>query len=122
MIFRGLWRSRHSPPPLPQSLTRIEILSAHATHWLLYALFLVMPLSGYISAAAAGHKVSCFGLVQIPPLLPENDRISQAAVAVHLATQFLIYAFVALHVGAALMHWIVRRDGLFERMLPLRRR
>ena len=120
MLLRGIWRGTHPAPLLPPSLMRIEIFAAHATHWLLYSLFLVMPLSGYINAAAAGHSVSCFGLVQIPPLLPENDRISQAAIAVHLATQFLIYAFVALHVGTALIHWIVRRDGVFERMLPLR--
>jgi cytochrome b561 len=122
MLVRGVWRWRHPPPLLPPSLMRIEILAAHATHWLLYALFVLMPLSGYIRATAAGHSVNFFGLVEIPPLLPENDRISQAAIAVHLATQFLIYTFVALHVGGALMHWIVRRDGVFERMLPLRSR
>ncbi len=84
-------------------------------------LLLVMPLSGCLNAAAAGHPVSFFGLVAIPPLLPENDRLSEAAIAVHLAGQFLVYALVAIHVAAALMHWIVRRNGIFERMLPLRR-
>jgi len=40
---------------------------------------------------------------------------------VHLAGLFLVYAVVALHVGAALMHRFVRRNGILERMLPLRR-
>jgi cytochrome b561 len=121
MLFRAVWRLWHKPPPLPACLPRIEALAAHADHALLYLLFLVMPLSGYVNAAAAGHSVSFFGIVAIPPLVPEDDRLSQIADAVHLAGQFLIYALVAVHVAAALMHAIVRRNGILERMLPVRR-
>ncbi len=39
----------------------------------------------------------------------------------HLAGQFVVYALVAVHVAAALMHALIRRDGVFERMLPRRR-
>lgn len=122
MLFRGFWRWTHPPPPLPPSLMRIEALAARATHGLFYLFFVIMPLSGYVNAAAAGHSISLFGLAEIPSVLPEDNRVSQAAIAVHLTCQFLIYAFVALHVVAALTHWIVRRDGVFERMLPLRDR
>lgn len=121
MVFRMLWRIGHPPPPLPAGFPRIEALAAHANHALLYLLLLVMPLSGCLNAAAAGHPVSFFGLVTIPRLLPESDRLSEAAIAVHLAAQFVVYALVAIHVAAALVHWVVRRNGIFERMLPLRR-
>jgi cytochrome b561 len=123
MVFRALWRLTHPPPPLPlpAGLPPIEALAAHADHALLYLLFLVMPLSGYLNAAAAGHSVSFFGLVPIPPLVPENARLSQAATAAHLTGQFLIYALVGVHVAAALMHGVVRRNSILERMLPLRR-
>jgi cytochrome b561 len=121
MVFRALWRLGHRPPPLPLGFPRIEALAAHADHALLYLLFFVMPLSGYLNAAAAGHWVSFFGIVAIPPVVPENGRLSQIADALHLAGQFAIYALVAVHVAAALMHAIVRRNGILERMLPLRR-
>jgi cytochrome b561 len=121
MVFRALWRLTHPAPPLPVGFPWIEALAAHASHALLYLLFLVMPLSGYLNAAAAGHSVSFFGLFPIPPLVPENARLSQSANAVHLTGQFLIYALVGVHVAAALMHAIVRRNGILERMLPLRR-
>ncbi len=121
MVCRVLWRLGHPPPPLPAGLPRIEALAAHADHALLYVLFLVMPLSGYLNAAAAGHSVSLFGVVAIAPLVPENDRLSQAAIAVHLAGQFLVYGLVAIHVAAALTHRLVRRNTILERMLPLRR-
>jgi cytochrome b561 len=122
MVFRAMWRLAHPPPPLPAGFPPIEALAAHADHALLYLMFLVMPLSGYLNAAAAGHSVSFFGLVAIPPLVPENQPLSQAAVAVHLTGQFLIYALVGVHVAAALMHRFVRRNGILERILPLRRR
>lgn len=122
MVVRVLWRLGHPPPPLPLSLRPIEVWLAHANHLALYLLFVLMPLAGYVNAAAAGHSVSFFGLFAIPPLLPKNTQLSQIAIAIHLAGQFLIYAFVAMHVAAAMMHLLVRRDGVFERMLPRRRR
>jgi cytochrome b561 len=65
--------------------------------------------------------VSFLGLVAIPPLVPESGRLSEIADAVHLAGQFFVYALVGLHVAAALMHRLVRRNRIVDRMLPLRR-
>jgi cytochrome b561 len=79
-----------------------------------------MPLSGYVGLAAAGKPVSLFGIVPIPLLAPQSGRLSQAAIALHLCGEFMIYGLVALHVGAALMHGFIRRDGILERMLPRR--
>jgi cytochrome b561 len=121
MVLRALWRAGHKPPPLPPTLRRIEVVLAHATHVLLYLAFLAMPIAGYLNTAAAGHSLSLFGLVTIPPLIPENERLAQIAIGLHLVGQFAVYGFVAMHVAAALTHGIVRRDGVFSRMLPVRR-
>jgi cytochrome b561 len=118
MLFRVAWRWRHPPPPLPRNMAPLAAALARATHLSLYAILIAMPVAGYVNAAAAGHTVSLFGLVSIPPLLAENDRQSQAAIAIHLAGQYLIYFFVSLHVAGALYHAIFRRDGVLERMLP----
>jgi cytochrome b561 len=121
MVLRVLWRLGHRPPPLPATLKPIEIFLAHATHGLLYLAFLAMPLAGYLNTAASGHSLSLFGLLAIPPLAPESERLAQIAIGLHLVGQFAVYGFVAMHVAAALMHGIVRRDGVFSRMLPARR-
>jgi cytochrome b561 len=94
---------------------------SRSTHFLLYLMLIGMPLAGYLNAAADGHAVSFFGLVSIPPLMPENGRFSQIAIAVHLAGQYVVYLFVALHVAGALRHGLVKRDGVLDRMLPVRR-
>jgi cytochrome b561 len=121
MVFRTGWRWRHPPPPLPPVLARLETALARFTHFILYLFLIMMPLAGYLNAAAAGHTVKFFGVVSIPPLLPENDRLSQVAIAIHLVGQYPLYLFIALHVAGALFHGAIRRDGLVERMLPLRR-
>jgi len=36
--------------------------------------------------------------------------------SVHGLLGWLIIGLIAVHVGAALMHWRVRRDGVMERM------
>jgi cytochrome b561 len=121
MLLRALWRWRHPPPPLPPRVAGLERALAGCTHAVLYLLFIAMPIAGYVNAAAAGHAVSLFGIFSIPPLLPENDRLSQVAIAVHLVGQYFVYLFVMLHIAGGLLHGVVKRDGVLERMLPLRR-
>ena len=121
MIVRILWRWRHPAPVLPSSLSRLEAALAHLTHLGLYLLFIGMPLAGYVNAAAQGQAVGLFGMVSVPPLLPVDERLAQAAIAAHLVGQYLVYLLVAAHVAAAFFHGIVRRDGVLERMLPRQR-
>jgi cytochrome b561 len=121
MLFWASWRLGHPSPPLRPLLTWGEVWLAHATQAEMFLLFVAMPLTGYTILAASGHAVSFFGVVAIPPLVPQSSRLAQVAVALHLTGQLLIYALVAMHVGAALMHGFIRRDGILERMLPRRR-
>jgi len=121
VVFHILWRLRHRAPPLPATVGRLQRAVAHLTQSGLEAIFLIMPLAGYVNAAAAGHPVSLFGVVAIPPLLPVDERLSQFAIAVHLLGQYLVYLLVALHVTGALHHALIRRDGVLDRMLPPRR-
>jgi len=117
MLFWAGWRLRHRSPALRPMLTLIEVMLARAVQAAIFLLFVAMPISGYLSLAAAGLTVSVFG-IPIPPLLAQDDRLSQIALAAHLCGQFLIYALVAMHIGAAVVHGFFRRDGILERMLP----
>jgi cytochrome b561 len=117
MVWAG-WRLRHASPSLRPALSWIEVVLARATQMAIFLLFVVMPASGYISLAAAGKAVSFFGVILLPSLVPESGRLSQAAIAVHLLGEFLIYGLVGLHIAAALLHGFVRRDDILQRMLP----
>jgi cytochrome b561 len=118
MLFRLFWRLRHAPPPLPRDFAPPAAALARATHLALYAVLIALPVAGWVNAAAAGHTISLFDLVTLPPFSPANGRLSQMAIAVHLAGQYFLYVLVAAHVTGALYHALVRRDGVFGRMLP----
>jgi cytochrome b561 len=118
MVLRAVWRWRRPPPPLPASVARVEAGLAHLTHLGLYIIFITMPLAGYLASAAAGHTGSFFGLFAIPQLTPTEERLSQWAIAVHLVGQYAVYLLVALHVAGAVYHAAIRKDEVFQRMLP----
>ncbi len=121
MLFWAGWRLRHPAPALRPLLSWIEALLARSAQAALFLLFIAMPLSGYVTEAGAGRSVALFAVVPIPSLVPASFRLAQAAMALHLVGEFLIYAVVALHVSAALMHGFIRRDGILQWMLPPRR-
>jgi cytochrome b561 len=120
VVARLTWRATHPAPALPSSMAHWEAILAKLSHWLLYVVLVVMPVSGYIMSAAGGHAVSFFGLVNLPALA-ENKDLSKLAQQVHLATQWAVYVLVALHIIATVWHITMRRDGLLERMLPAQR-
>ncbi|SDR41022.1 cytochrome b561 [Rhizobiales bacterium GAS113] len=117
IAIRMLWRAGHPAPAASGRHGVFLRVAAEAGHWLLYAIFIVMPVSGYILSAAGGHTVPFFGLVDLPAL-PDNRALSEAARFVHNTTSWAVYALVATHIGAAAWHVAVFRDGTLERMLP----
>lgn len=117
VVLRLVWRATHPAPPLPGNLAKWEALFAKISHFLLYFILLVMPISGYILSAASNHPVNFFNLVQLP-LLPQDKPLAKAADFVHVSLQWAVYALISLHVLATAWHMTVRRDGILNRMLP----
>ena len=115
--LRLVWRVSRPVPAEPSSLPRWMAVSGRASHWLLYAILLAMPISGYLLSTAGGNPVSYFGLFDLPSL-PKNADLASSARSVHLTLQWAVYALIALHVAATAYHVIVRKDGLLDRELP----
>ncbi len=117
IIARLIWRGLYPPPKLPPRLAKWEIGLAHATHLFLYAIFIIMPVSGFILSSAGGHAVSFFGLLDLP-MLPKDKEVSETANAIHIWGQYAVYLFLAAHILAVIWHVAYRKDGYIERMLP----
>ena len=75
----------HPPPALPGGSSPVMELVGRLTHWLLYALLLLMPATGYLQSGN-GRPVSHFGLFNFPAL-PENKVLGAAAQTAHLLGQ-----------------------------------
>ena len=91
-------------------------------HWLLYALMLLMPLSGWAMLSAAGYPVTLLEGLQLPPIMPRDAALFATLRSAHHWLALLLFATFLLHLAAALFHGLVRRDGVLASMAPWRRR
>lgn len=117
VVLRLLWRATHRPPPLPASMRSWEVAAARWNHALLYVLLLALPAVGFLASNFTRFGVKYFGL-QIGPLFAEDQAMRDNLQSVHAALAYTLIVLVMLHVLAALKHWLVDRDGVFQRMLP----
>lgn len=116
---RLLWRWRHQGPELPASIPAWQARLAGASHALLYVLMVAMPLLGYIRVRAGGFPVEILDRMGLPTLVPRSDALAELAKAAHYYGGLALTALLALHIGAALYHALILRDGVWERMAPL---
>ncbi|WP_445191539.1 cytochrome b [Sphingomonas sp. Tas61C01] len=119
-LFRIAWRLTHKPPPLTAADTgRLEHRLAGGVHLLLYALMVVMPMSGWIMSSAGKSPLGWFGLFSVPKFaVTRADPIVGASGATHHYLGYLMAALVIGHIAAALRHHFLLRDGVLRRMLP----
>jgi cytochrome b561 len=119
VVPRLLWRLGNPVAPAA-SLTPLETRLSELTHWALYAIMLLIPLTGYLFSSALGQGLDFFDLFKAGSPLPTDPSVSGPMEFLHKTGQYAIYGFVGLHVLAALYHHFVKRDGVLQRMLPLR--
>ncbi|MBP8231331.1 MAG: cytochrome b [Rhizorhabdus sp.] len=114
---RLLNRLRFTAPPLPADLSPLQALAAKASHWLLYAGMFAVPLSGWAMQSAAGTPVRPFGLFTLPPLTAPDLACYGWLREAHFLMTWGLFALLLVHIGAALHHGWVRRDGVLQSML-----
>lgn len=115
---RLLYRWRNPPPKLPQGLPLWQRRVAFWTHAFLYTLIVIMPISGYVRVRSGGFPIELLDAMGIGTLLPKSDAVANAAKSLHYAGAWALVILVAMHIGAALQHALIKRDGVFERMWP----
>lgn len=121
-IVRLAVRLRHPPPPLPADLPSLQRIAALLSHWLLYALMIAMPLIGWAMLSAGGYPVMLASDLRLPAILPENATAFAWLRAAHGAFAYLLFLTILAHLGAALYHGLIRRDGVLDAMLGRVRR
>nr|WP_279292584.1 cytochrome b [Methylobacterium goesingense] len=110
------WRS--PPPKLPVELPGWQRKAAHASHILLYGLMLGLPFVGWAMLSAAGYPIGLGGAVVLPPILPRDPSLYAWLRPLHTILAYALFGIILAHLGAALMHGLIRRDGVFSSMAP----
>jgi cytochrome b561 len=116
VLARLAYRLRQGAPADEPSLEAWQKGAAHATHWSLYLLLLLVPIGGYLGISLY-PALDVFGMP-----LPSITAADQAAAArvffLHWIGAVLILLLVGAHVSGALYHYFLRKDGVLQRMWP----
>lgn len=121
-IGRIIWRLMHRPPPMLASVTGWERTAATLMHWALYALMLIMPLTGWAMSSVGRdggppRPLTWFFLFDIP-YLPVNSAMAGIGHDLHGILGYLMTFLVVLHIAAALRHHFLLKDATLVRMIP----
>jgi cytochrome b561 len=116
VVIRLLNRYFSPPPALPDAMPPVMRLAARASHVLLYALMLLQPLVGWGMLSAARYPIVLFGGLQLPPILPHDLALYSVLRPLHTDLAYLLFATFLAHLGAALFHGLIRRDGVLRSM------
>jgi cytochrome b561 len=121
-VLRLVWRLLNKPPALPkaieQAMPNWQTKVYHATHYALYALFFAVPLIGWAYSSAAGFPIVLFGVLPLPDFLAVDKEFAKQIKDLHEISAFALVGLALLHIGAALKHHFIDKDGLVSRMLP----
>ena len=129
VALRILWRLGHKPPPMPARYPAYERKGAHLAHLLLYAVILLLPLTGYIHDSAwklaASHPIELYGLVPFPRIgfvehlaAGPKEQVHSLFGAAHVWLGYALYALFALHIAGVLKHHAIDHESELSRMLP----
>ncbi len=119
MLARLAWRLYAGAPKPVAGTPGWQQAIASVTHWLLYALALAMPLSGWLYDSASGLRpFKFFGLFAMPKLVAPDNALKALTHELHEWGFWLLIALVAAHAGAAFYHHLFRHDATLARMLP----
>jgi len=118
VILRLAWRLRNPAPPLPAGTSPLQRRLAALSHFLLYAILIVMPLTGWVMSSARNLPLVYLGLIEIPSPFGVDEALGNTMRTVHFALSLALLFFVGVHVLAALQHHFILRDDVLRRMLP----
>lgn len=112
---------RRGPGPYPR-LGRLERIAAVGSEYLMYALVLAQPLIGWAMVSALGARPRLPGGLELPALLPTDPDRYPMLRTLHTWFGYALLLVFTAHIVAVLVHRLVLRDGLLDRMLFERKR
>lgn len=117
-LVRLGWRLTHRPPAYPASMAAWERTVGSVTHWIFYALMILIPLSGWIMASAGDRPLDFYGLFPVMKFAVEKgSTLAEVSSEGHELLAFAMIGLLLLHIGAALRHHLMLKDGVLRRML-----
>ncbi len=118
LALRLLWRLSHRAPELPWEMPLWERAAARLSHFLLYALMLALPLTGWVISSASNVPFKIFWTIPLPAIAAPDKAVEDLFSTIHGWLVTLLALVLCAHIGAALRHHYVKKDTVLTRMLP----
>jgi cytochrome b561 len=128
VLLRIIWRLMNTTPA-EEAGTALEHKAARLGHYALYAIMIIMPVTGYLGTGVATEFFFIFDIEKFPntwvftQVIQEGLGISFEAFEkpidfIHkdILGAWLVWMLIAGHVMAALYHHFVRKDRTLKKM------
>ena len=116
------WKLVDRNPGFGPEVKPHERAGATAMHWLLNALMVLLPVTGYLISTSEGAGIDMFGLFDVPALVDVTAGTRDLAIDIHFYVAYGGIALVGMHIIAALKHHFIDRGSTLRRMLIPRSR
>lgn len=113
VVLRIIWatRQRHNRPeqdPATAWLVKVG-------HFLLYAGMVLMPITGVLYMVGSGYGWAPFGM-QLIAQGGETPWMASIG-SLHSPIAWLLLIMIVGHIGIALLHFLVKKDAVMQRMI-----
>ena len=113
-LFRLIWKFFNSSPTDENSFFRGQIIIAKVNHFLLYLSILTITISGILKKLYMGERLNFlffeYGFNQ------DNFLLADTFYEVHIYTNYLLIALVTLHIFAVIIHHVVFKDKILNKI------
>ncbi len=116
--LRLVWRLISPPPAYPEGMSLNVKRLASAGHVALYALMVIIPITGWLMSSAKGVPTVWFGVLPLPDLISKDKALGELLEEVHGTLSWILVTLIAGHVAAALKHHFIDKDDTLRRMAP----
>jgi cytochrome b561 len=120
VVVRVLFRLALPTPNYVPPLSAFNLYASKLGHLGLYALMIALPISGYVHSSAGDHSFAWFGLFPVPQWVAPDKNLDELAGGAHYLLAWAIGVLLVGHIGAAIWHAAVKKDGVLARMWPRR--
>jgi cytochrome b561 len=120
-LARLAWRWFSPPPSQRNDMPKMLRTASAAVHHSLYGLLILQPILGFMATNAWGFPMrgatAYLGFIEFPKFMEAWESLAKILSLLHSIGGWLLVVLIALHVGGALFHHAIRRDGTLMRMI-----
>lgn len=117
VLARLVWRWLFPPPPWPSGTPAWIRLASGFSHASLYALLILMPVTGFLATNAWGFPLSVFELLPLPSPVGKDEALAKALSFTHWCGAIAMGVLICAHLFGAIYHRFIARDALARRMI-----